>query len=260
MTTSLTGESSCSTYAGPLLSGVGVGSVATPIHTSPADWITTSAWPTQDAQKIFWRFWNTLDSSLRWRERNIKTNHRWTCTGLLLSFAEIYYRSVCSLNHLGCPMVSSSASMNPMTSTKTSYSKNPIRITWTSAPSTSSSSRTNGLAKRPSHGRLSTHHFSLEDSLRHSKTSNRESTKSASTHSSMATQSLVAMQLEGLILRDVLLRGAKAGILALPIHDAVAVEFDHQVWAKHTMEDAWQTLMTEFYSGRSTVTELTRSK
>lgn len=71
---------------------------------------------------------------------------------------------------------------------------------------------------------------------------------------------LVAMQLEGLILRDVLLRGAKAGILALPIHDAVAVEFDHQVWAKHTMEDAWQTLMTEFYSGRSTVTELTRSK
>jgi hypothetical protein len=63
---------------------------------------------------------------------------------------------------------------------------------------------------------------------------------------------LVAMQLEGLILRDVLLRGAKAGILALPIHDAVAVEFDHQVWAKHTMEDAWQTLMTEFHKTAKT--------
>ena len=63
---------------------------------------------------------------------------------------------------------------------------------------------------------------------------------------------LIAMQLEGLILRDVLLRGAKARILALPIHDAVAVEFDHQVWAKHTMEDAWQTVMTEFHKTAKT--------
>ena len=63
---------------------------------------------------------------------------------------------------------------------------------------------------------------------------------------------LVAMQLEGLILKDVLLRGANAGILALPIHDAIAVEFDHQVWAKHTMEDAWQTLMTEFHKTAKT--------
>ncbi|NBT42795.1 MAG: hypothetical protein EBT20_20475, partial [Alphaproteobacteria bacterium] len=67
---------------------------------------------------------------------------------------------------------------------------------------------------------------------------------------------LVAMQLEGLILRDVLLRGANDGILALPIHDAVAVEFDHQVWAKQTMEDAWRTIMLEFHLRASTLTKI----
>lgn len=59
---------------------------------------------------------------------------------------------------------------------------------------------------------------------------------------------LTAMQLEGLILKDVLLRGARAGILALPIHDAVAIEFDNQDWAKDAMEDAWQTVMSAFHS------------
>lgn len=58
---------------------------------------------------------------------------------------------------------------------------------------------------------------------------------------------LMAMQLEGLILRDVILRGTRAGILALPIHDAVAVEFDYQDWAKDAMEDAWQSVMSEFH-------------
>jgi hypothetical protein len=58
---------------------------------------------------------------------------------------------------------------------------------------------------------------------------------------------LTAMQLEGLILKDVLLRGVRAGILALPIHDAVAVEFEHQDWAKDAMEDAWQSVMSEFH-------------
>jgi len=43
------------------------------------------------------------------------------------------------------------------------------------------------------------------------------------------------------------LRGARAGILALPIHDAVAVEFDNQDWAKDAMEDAWQTVMSKFH-------------
>jgi hypothetical protein len=55
------------------------------------------------------------------------------------------------------------------------------------------------------------------------------------------------MQLEGLILKDVLLRGVRAEILALPIHDAVAVEFDNQDWAKDAMEDAWQSVMSEFH-------------
>ena len=55
------------------------------------------------------------------------------------------------------------------------------------------------------------------------------------------------MQLEGLILKDVLLLGVKAGILALPIHDAVAVEFQNQFRAKDTMEDVWQTVISEFH-------------
>ena len=50
-----------------------------------------------------------------------------------------------------------------------------------------------------------------------------------------------------LILKDVLLRGVKKGILALPIQDAVAIEFDNQDWAKDAMEDAWQTVMSEFH-------------
>lgn len=57
---------------------------------------------------------------------------------------------------------------------------------------------------------------------------------------------LTAMQLEGLILRKVLIAGARKGILALPVHDAVAVEFDHQDWAKDAMEDGWQSVMSEF--------------
>ena len=55
------------------------------------------------------------------------------------------------------------------------------------------------------------------------------------------------MQLEGLILKDVLLLGVNAGILALPIHDAVAVEFQNQFRAKDTMEDVWQTVISEFH-------------
>src|SRR6056300_134568 len=63
---------------------------------------------------------------------------------------------------------------------------------------------------------------------------------------------LTAMQLEGLILKDVLLRGVRAGVLALPIHDAVAVQFDNQFWAKDAMEDAWQTVMSEFHESAKT--------
>ena len=63
---------------------------------------------------------------------------------------------------------------------------------------------------------------------------------------------LVAMQLEGLIMRKVLLRGSEAGILALPIHDAIAVEFDNQHWAKGVMEATWLTVMPEFHKTAKT--------
>jgi hypothetical protein len=58
---------------------------------------------------------------------------------------------------------------------------------------------------------------------------------------------MTAMQLEGQIMKNILLRGTRAGIFALPIHDAVAVESEHQHWAKDAMEDAWQSVMAEFH-------------
>lgn len=70
---------------------------------------------------------------------------------------------------------------------------------------------------------------------------------------------LTAMQLEGLILKDVLLHGARTGILVLPIHEAVAVEFDHQDWAKDAMKDAWQTVMSELSKTAKAVTSITRA-
>ena len=63
---------------------------------------------------------------------------------------------------------------------------------------------------------------------------------------------LMAMQLEGLIMRKVLLRGTEAGILALPIHDAIAVEFDNQDWAKDVMEEVWQSVMSKFHKPSKT--------
>ncbi len=68
---------------------------------------------------------------------------------------------------------------------------------------------------------------------------------------------LTAMQLEG-VLKDVLLRGAKARILASPIHDAVAVEFDNQDRARNEMEGAKQTVMSEFYYKVRPGTHLTK--
>ena len=55
-----------------------------------------------------------------------------------------------------------------------------------------------------------------------------------------ANQALSAMQLEGLILRDVLHKGASEGILALPVHDAVAVEEVHEKWAVDAMTETWE--------------------
>ena len=56
------------------------------------------------------------------------------------------------------------------------------------------------------------------------------------------------MQMEGLILRDVLHEGASKGILALPVHDAVAVEAKHWDWAVDAMTAAWERWVGQWHS------------
>jgi hypothetical protein len=63
---------------------------------------------------------------------------------------------------------------------------------------------------------------------------------------------LTAMQYEGLVMRQVLMQGIKDNKFALPIHDAVAVEFDNQFWAKDAMVDAWQTVMSQLHKTAKT--------
>ena len=48
-----------------------------------------------------------------------------------------------------------------------------------------------------------------------------------------------AQSLEGQILKQVLLEGVEQGIVALPVHDAVAVTHDNAEWAKEAMLRAW---------------------
>ena len=52
-----------------------------------------------------------------------------------------------------------------------------------------------------------------------------------------------AQNFEGQILKDVMLQGVKAGIVCLPVHDAVAVQQQHQEWAKGVMLETWQRHM-----------------
>lgn len=58
--------------------------------------------------------------------------------------------------------------------------------------------------------------------------------------------SLVAMQLEGQILKQVMLKGVRDGVLALPIHDAVAVESQNADWAEATLKECWETVVRDF--------------
>jgi hypothetical protein len=51
---------------------------------------------------------------------------------------------------------------------------------------------------------------------------------------------LHAQNLEGQILKDVLLEGIKKDIVCLPVHDAIAVQQQHQQWAKDVMLETWQ--------------------
>ena len=46
---------------------------------------------------------------------------------------------------------------------------------------------------------------------------------------------IYAQNLEGQILKDVILEGIKRDILCLPVHDAVAVQQEHLDWARDTM-------------------------
>jgi len=48
-----------------------------------------------------------------------------------------------------------------------------------------------------------------------------------------------AQNLEGQILKKVMLQGVDEGIVCIPIHDAVAVPKKHQAWAEQAMVNAW---------------------
>ena len=54
---------------------------------------------------------------------------------------------------------------------------------------------------------------------------------------------IFAQNFEGQILKDVLLEGIKENIVCLPVHDAVAVQQQHQNWAKEVMLETWQEHM-----------------
>lgn len=64
---------------------------------------------------------------------------------------------------------------------------------------------------------------------------------------------VIAQNLEGRILRKVMLRGIQENIFALPIHDAVAVELSHMSWACDAMKDAWEAEMKEIHKGAKAV-------
>ena len=55
--------------------------------------------------------------------------------------------------------------------------------------------------------------------------------------------SLRLMNWEGEILKQVMLEGVKNNIVALPIHDAVAVQVEHKQWAETTLKRCWDEFM-----------------
>lgn len=54
---------------------------------------------------------------------------------------------------------------------------------------------------------------------------------------------IFAQNFEGQILKDVMLEGIKEDIVCIPVHDAVAVQQQHQDWAKEVMLETWQEHM-----------------
>jgi hypothetical protein len=70
---------------------------------------------------------------------------------------------------------------------------------------------------------------------------------------------VIAQNLEGRILRKVMLQGIKENIFALPIHDAVAVELENMGWACDAMREAWEAEMKEIHKGAKAVLSTTIS-
>ena len=54
---------------------------------------------------------------------------------------------------------------------------------------------------------------------------------------------LYAQNLEGQILKNVMLEGVKKDIVCLPVHDAVAIQQQHLDWAEETMLECWDRQM-----------------
>ena len=64
---------------------------------------------------------------------------------------------------------------------------------------------------------------------------------------------IFAQNLEGAILRDVMLQGVDKGIVVLPVHDAVAVQQKHEDWAVVTMLEAWSRVAASSGAARARV-------
>ena len=62
-----------------------------------------------------------------------------------------------------------------------------------------------------------------------------------------------AQNLEGAILRDVMLQGVDKGIVVLPVHEAVAVQQKHEEWAVVTMLEAWSRVAARGGAARARV-------
>ena len=62
-----------------------------------------------------------------------------------------------------------------------------------------------------------------------------------------------AMAHEGMIMRNVLLQGVKDGVLALPIHDAIATNTVNKDWARDTMLHCWSEWMKQIAVNPQTV-------
>jgi hypothetical protein len=62
-----------------------------------------------------------------------------------------------------------------------------------------------------------------------------------------------AQNIEGAILRDVMLQGVDKDIVVLPVHDAVAVQQKHEQWAVDTMLEAWSCAAASGGSARARI-------